>query len=333
MTRDGRDYEIVCGDNATVLPDVPPGSIDLVVTSPPYFGQREYATQGVGNEDTIDQYLQNILDTLALLLPAMRPHGNIIYNLGDKILQGSLQLIPHRFALLVIGQLGLRLVNNITWLKLNPTPNQSSRRLTSSTEPLFHFALGDRYHHDRDAFQQDLSPGRGRSLRHAGLHYRPLIERSSLTQEERRRAHLALDQAVADLRAGRIRDFRMKLRGIHAPAFRGQEGGRTTHLEQDGFVVIQIHGHPLKRDIIETPVESIPGIDHPAVYPVQLAREAIRLLCPPAGRVLDPYLGSGSTMVAAAQESRGCLGIDISPRYCRDAWQRFLDEANQPRLL
>ena len=93
-------------------------------------------------------------------------------------------------------------------------------------------------------------------------------------------------------------------------------------IERYGFTIIRISGEPLKRDVIMNPVESLPGNGHPAVFPVKVVRELIRLLCPEGGMVLDPYLGSGSTMVAALQEGRSCTGIDISREYCVDAQER-----------
>ena len=98
------------------------------------------------------------------------------------------------------------------------------------------------------------------------------------------------------------------------------------HIERDGFTIIRISGRGMKKDIIESPVESIPGNGHPAIFPVRVVREIVRLLCPPGGQVLDPYLGSGSTAVAALLEGRNCIGIDISRDYC-DAAQARIDAA------
>ena len=145
-------YRVICADNRRALPDLAAGSVDLVITSPPYYSQREYATPGLGNESSVDEYLDHIMDTFAQIRRVMRPTGNIVYNMGDKIIDGSLQLIPYRFAARVMDDFGLRLVNDITWIKRNPTPHQFTRRLTVSTEPFFHFALGSDYHYNRDAF-------------------------------------------------------------------------------------------------------------------------------------------------------------------------------------
>lgn len=326
-------YQVICDDNRKFLRDLEAGSVDLVVTSPPYFGQREYATPGLGNEETANEYLDNIMETFGQIVRVMKPTGNIVYNMGDKIIDGSLQLVPYRFAIRALDEFNLRLVNDITWIKRNPTPHQFNRRLTVSTEPFFHFAPGSDYYYDRAAFQPGSDTPRRKPTAKLGSRYRTLIDESELTSEEQCAAHKALDDAIADVWDGKIQSFRMKIRGIHAPAYGGQDGGRKMHIERHGFTIIRIYGEKMKRDVIESPVESLPGNGHPAIFPVNVVREIIRLLCPPGGQVLDPYLGSGSTMVAAVYEGRNCIGVDINRAYCDDAKERVAKTVHQPGLL
>ena len=329
-------YTISCGDNLDVLPNLPPHSVDLTITSPPYFQQREYSSSGQGNENTIGEYLDNIIATLREVIRVTKPTGNIVYNIGDKIIAGSLQLIPYQFALRTVNELGLRLVNDVTWIKQNPAPHQFTRRLTNSTEPFFHFALGANYYHNRASFQPSKDreePRRRAPTEKLGNRYRELLKTAALNSKERAMAHTALDQVIAEVHSGAIHSFRMKIRGIHAPAYGGQAGGRKMHIDRDGFTIIRISGQPMKRDVIESPVENLPGNGHPAIFPVRIIREMIRLLCPPKGLVLDPYLGSGSTMVAASIEDRSCIGIDISPSYCAAALEQISQKPGQPKLL
>ena len=143
-----------------------------------------------------------------------------------------------------------------------------------------------------------------------------------MSAEERKAARKALDQAISEVWDGAIHSFRMKISGIHAPAYGGQDGGRKMHIERDGFTVIRI-SEPMKKDV----VESRRGNGHPAVFPVRLVREIIRLLSPPGGKIMDPYIGGGSTMIAALKEVRGCVGIDISQQYCDMAFERLISES------
>lgn len=117
----------------------------------------------------------------------------------------------------------------------------------------------------------------------------------------------------------------MKIRGVHAPAFGGQDGGRKIQMERQGFTIIRIHGKPMKRDVMESAVESKNGSGHSAVYPLSIVRDLVRLLCPPRGVVLDPYMGSGTTLLAARQENRSFIGIDVNPQYCAAAREKLND--------
>jgi len=81
----------------------------------------------------------------------------------------------------------------------------------------------------------------------------------------------------------------------------------------------------MKRDVIETAVESLKGVNHPAMYPVSLVQELILLLSHPGDIVLDPFIGSGSTAVAAKQLDRRYIGMELNPDYCQIAQERLAD--------
>ena len=321
----GLQYRVINADNLCCLPTLDAESVDMVVTSPPYFAQREYDGVGVGNEDTVHEYIDHIIHAFTQVLRVVKPTGNIVYNMGDKIHNGGLQLIPYRFATRVLDEFGLRLVNDITWLKRNPTPHQFNRRLTFSTEPFFHFAKGGQYYYDRQAFQPNDDKLGSKPSSKLGHNYRQLIEHSDLTEAERSVALAALNDVIEEVFAETIKGFRMKIRGVHAPAYGGQDGGRKKRIDQDGFDIIRITWAAMKRDVIESPVANVRWNEHPAMFPVQVIQELIRLLCPPGGIVLDPYVGSGSTMVASVLENRHCIGIDISSDYCLAAKERVAD--------
>ena len=266
-----------------------------------------------------DQQLVRLLD----MMRSSTRHA--IY--ADACLALSHRVLPFHLYDATVRVPSLQMINDITWIKQNPTPHQYDRRLTSSTEPFFHFALNRDYYYDRDAFA--ASDGRQARLQPTpklGARYRELLEQSDLTASEKRSANAALDAVIDDVRNGNIHSFRMKIRGIHAPAYGGQDGGRKMHIERDGFTIIRITGKSMKKDIIESPVESIKYNEHPAIYPVTVIRRLIRMLTPPGGNVLDHYVGSGTTLVAAAKESRNSTGIEINPEYCAAAVARVRGE-------
>ena len=131
--------EIVCGDSAQLLKLIPQESVDLVITSPPYFQQREYGGGGIGNEKKPVDYIAALMNIFRECIRVIKPTGSIIFNVGDKYEDSSLLLMPFRFAIAATEQCEVTLVNNVTWVKSNPTPRQFKRRLVSSTEPFFHF--------------------------------------------------------------------------------------------------------------------------------------------------------------------------------------------------
>jgi site-specific DNA-methyltransferase (adenine-specific) len=324
---------ILCGDSLVLLSSLPSGTVDLVLTSPPYFRQRDYGG-GIGNETSLQDYLEGLLSILGHCVRLLKPTGSIVINIGDKYAHRGLALIPYRFAVAAMERFPVRLVNAITWVKRNPTPRHFRRRLVSSTEPFFHFVISDAYQYFPESFLcQTKPPDATRRGNRIGQRYFRLIEASTLTPDQKAQACLALENAIAEVQRGEIQDFRMKIRGIHSVPFGGREGGRNIHLERDGFTIIRMHGARLKRDVIETPVESLKGCPHRAVFPEAVVTEFIRLLTRPGDVVLDPFLGSGTTAVAAKRLNRHYLGVDINPDYCEYARRRVAGVALQTPLL
>ena len=317
---------MLCGDNLELIRELPSDSINLVITSPPYFRQRDYGA-GIGNEDRLEAYLDNLLRLFRECVRVVKDDGSLVFNLGDKYEDSSLLLAPYRFAIAVTETGLVKLVNNVTWVKQNPTPRQFRRRLVSSTEPFFHFVKSMDYFYNLNAFMvsQDKPEKSRREGTNVGQRYFALIDQSDLPDDAKRKARLALEQVIQEVRRGEIAGLRMKIRGIHAEPFGGQDGGRKIHLERNGFTIIRLHGRKLKRDVIETPVESIKGGKHPAIYPVKIIEEFLRLLTPPEAVVLDPFMGSGSTAVACKKMGRRFIGYDINPEYCEYARKRVAD--------
>lgn len=317
---------VQCGDCTSVLSKLPDACVDTVITSPPYFQQRDYTGVGMGNEAEVSDYLKSLTRAFREVVRVTKPTGNIVYNIGDKYKHSSLLLVPYRFAISATEEFPVKLVNNITWVKRNPTPRQFARRLVSATEPFFHFVKTAEYYYARDEFQKREQSSTAWNLPSSkmGDRYRKLIAGASLTKAQKQQGLQELEKVIQEVKDNEIKGFRMKIRGIHAPAFGGQNGGRKIQMEKKGFTIIRIHGNPMKRDVMESAVESGNGSGHTAVYPISIVRELLRMLCPPNGIVLDPYMGSGTTIVAAKKEGRVYLGIDISPEYCSIArkWVR-----------
>ena len=319
---------ILCGDCYSILKTLPSDSIDLVVTSPPYFQQRDYTGIGSGMEKNYNAYIETLLEVLIELARVIKPTGSIIYNIGDKIdkKKGNM-LIPYRFALLALDNIdNLSLLNEITWVKKNPTPRQFNRRLVSATEPFFHFVKSSDYFYSVDDYMTKVAPPAQKPSDKLGQGYFKIIDNSDLTLAERQQAKLSVTDVIKEVVNGDITGFRVKIRGHHSPAFGGNDGGRNIQMRKNGFTIIKIKGKPMKKDYVISAVESIKGGEHPAVFPLLLIEEFIKLTCPVNSIVLDPYCGSGTTLLAATKQNKQYIGIDINPKYCNIAKQRVSNE-------
>jgi len=320
---------IICGDCNDILSTLPDNSIDLVITSPPYFQQREYGGGGIGNEFTIDDYISNLIEIFVECVRVTKDTGSIVFNLGDKYIDGNLLLIPFRFAL-EVQKLGVvKLINELTWVKVNPTPKQSTKKLIPATEPFFIFTKTNDYYFDKDAFlsfRDTINSGnRKKASSDVGKKYFDLIRQSSLSPSEKLQAEKELLEVIAEVQTGKIDSFRMKIRGLHALPYGGQAGGRLSQIENKGFTIIKIYGNAMRKDVIESNVETIKGNIHPAVYPEYIIQEIMKLLSKENDIVLDPFLGSGTTAVVAQKLRRHYIGIEIHKEYVEYAEKRLAE--------
>jgi site-specific DNA-methyltransferase (adenine-specific) len=318
---------IVQGNSAKLLKEIPANQIDLIITSPPYFRQREYGNlpDEIGNEETIEEYVQNVMKVFNECVRIAKSTGSIVFNIGDAYDDGNLLLVPFRFAIEAQKNKDVKLINSVTWVKRNPTPRQYKRRLVSSTEPFFHFVKSDDYYYDVDRWLEENNK-KIKTVRREnkiGHGYFSLIEKSNLTEEQKEKARKDLTETIERIKRGEIESFRMKIRGMHAPAFGGQEGGRQIQLEKQGYTIIEIHGAAIKKDVIISAVETIKGRIHPAIYPQAIVEQFIKLTTKPDSIVLDPFVGSGTTCVAAKKLGRRYIGIDVNPDYCMYAEKRL----------
>lgn len=176
---DGRTT-LYCGDAFEVLSQLKPETVDCCITSPPYYGQRDYgiSTQ-IGLEPHPAEYLSNLLRVFIELYKVIKPSGNLWVNLGDTYWSGKgrsggtdkkqknrrfnrpqdlvgerpwcspkqLLLIPHRFAIL-LQEYGWIIRNDNVWNKPDPIPDPVSDRCARVHEYIFHCVKQKRYYYD-----------------------------------------------------------------------------------------------------------------------------------------------------------------------------------------
>ena len=324
------------GDCNEILQTQPDNSIDLIITSPPYFQQRDYGGGGIGNEKTVEEYVENLMQIFKECVRITKKTGTLVFNLGDKYIDGNLLLIPFRFAIEVQKLKSVKLINELTWVKINPAPKQCSKKLIPATEPFFIFSKTDDYCFYRDSFLEYrdnfFNGNKKKAGNDVGKNYYDLIDKSGLSDEQKTLAKKELAEVIIDAKTGKIESFRMKIKGIHALPYGGQAGGRLTQIETKGFTIIKIYGNSMRRDVIESCVESIQGNIHPAIYPEFIIQELLKLLTKEGDIVLDPFLGSGTTAVVAQRLKRNYIGIEIHSDYVKYAEKRIKENCNNYTL-
>jgi site-specific DNA-methyltransferase (adenine-specific) len=328
--------KIHCGNCSEILQTIPDNSVDLVITSPPYFQQRDYGGGGIGNEKTVEEFVANLLQIFKECVRVTKKTGTLVFNLGDKYIDGNLLLVPYRFAIEATKYKTVKLINELTWVKINPAPKQCSKKLIPATEPFFIFSKTDDYSFYRDSFLEYrdnfFNGNKKKAGNDVGKNYYDLIDKSGLSNEQKTLAKKELAEVIIEAKTGKIESFRMKIKGLHALPYGGQAGGRLTQIETKGFTIIKIYGNSMRRDIIESCVETIQGNIHPAIYPEFIIQELLKLLTKENDIVLDPFLGSGTTAVVAQRLKRNYIGIEIHPDYVEYAEKRIKENANNHTL-
>jgi site-specific DNA-methyltransferase (adenine-specific) len=154
MEADSFINRILCGDALGTLATLPSGWLDTVVTSPPYFNQRDYASeQQLGQEESADEYVARLTAIFRECRRVLKPTGSLWLVLGDKYQRGQLLGMPWRVAL-GLQQDGWRLRNDAIWHKPNAMPSAAKNRLTTDHEYVFFLTVSSDYYYDADAIRE-----------------------------------------------------------------------------------------------------------------------------------------------------------------------------------
>lgn len=315
------------GDAITVLRDIPDDCIDFTMTSPPYWGKREYENGGIGLEDNYQDFVKHLAAVFIELKRVLKPEGSFWLNLGDSYNGKGLIGVPWRVAFELIDNQGWILRNSVIWNKLKGGMDNSKDRLGNVHENIFHFVKQAKgYYYNADAIRS--KPRESKVVNGAivsatgvsGVRYKRQIELSTaLSDTEKSAAFLALERMLADIGSGRASDFRMIIRGQQRVTHSDNEkvSGRAKELRDKGFYFLKYHPKGSKPsdvwDIL--PEDTQRRGTHFATYPVDLCHIPLLATCPEDGMVLDPFCGTGTTLVAAQNLDRKSVGIDISHRY------------------
>jgi len=312
-------------------------TIDVCLTSPPYWGQRQYDTDGIGREATCPEYVEALTAVLNEVKRVLKPEGSLWLNIGDSYDRKCLQGVPWRVAIGLMDGGGWILRNDVIWNKVKGAPDNAKDKLRNIHEHVFHFVKQRSYYYDADAIRS--TPKEAKVVNGSvisatgvsGVRYRRQIELSTaLTPTEKVEALAALNDMLDAVREKRLADFRMIIRGQQRTTHSDSTGvsGRAREIKDKGFYFLKYHPNVSKPsdvwDIIPEDTHR-QGDVHFAPFPSDLCRIPILATCPPGGVVLDPFCGTGTTLAVAKSLGRGAVGIDISQSYVDFARGRLAD--------
>jgi len=154
------DVQILQGDVREQLQALPAGKVQCVVTSPPYWGLRDYGIKGqLGLEPTPEEYVANMVEVFREVRRILRDDGTCWVNLGDSMLPNKCEaMIPHRVAMALMED-GWICRQTVIWHKPNPMPESVTDRCTKAHEYIFLLTKSARYFYDNEAVREQNVSG------------------------------------------------------------------------------------------------------------------------------------------------------------------------------
>jgi DNA modification methylase len=307
------------GDAAAVLATLAAESVDCVVTSPPYFRLRGYEAgpKELGQEAHVGGWVEHLRQVAHEVHRVLAPTGSFWLNVSDSYSRHdhlgaspkSLLLAPERL-LLGLQEDGWVVRNRVVWAKTTPLPSPVRDRLTNGYEFIYHLVKGPRYFYDLDAIRLPLKTT-SRLSPLGTVTMRPLVTLGDLAGPR-----IGLAKMRAEGRSGH-KLGRNPTDVWTLPPGRNVDGHFATFpeplvrrpiLATCPEHVCTICGQPWERST--APVEVVNGVPQ--------RRPLVPCACDAPtrpGLVLDPFVGSGTTLRVARALDRDGVGIELAPRY------------------
>ncbi len=316
---------IIVGDALKITERIADGYIDSCITSPPYFGLRDYEAEGqIGQEESVDEYIEKLVLIFREVKRALRPDGTLWVNIGDsyagsgkgRMANGShskdnskssnyqnianktifksgysgckpkdLMGVPWLLALALRND-GWYLRQDIIWEKPNAMPESVKDRCTRSHEYIFMFSKSRNYYYDAEAIKEPCVNGDPRS---------PRGSRGTLAKN-------------AGLR---------KQDAIGKSAYTGFN---------ERYSATEKRNSRNKRDVWTVSTKGFKGA-HFATFPEELIAPCVLASCRKGGIIYDPFFGSGTTGKVAKDNGRYFIGAEINANYAKIAAERTKTES------
>jgi SAM-dependent methyltransferase len=328
--------EVIRGD-ARKIP-LPKASVDLVVTSPPYWRKRDYGIEDqIGQEATPEEYVGEIRKALAEWRRVLRPTGSVFLNIGDTYWRRGLSGIPGRIEVAAVED-GWILRNRIIWAKTGGMPDPARDRLANRHEYVLHLAARRDYYYDLFGYSEEFGNGANPGdvwhfapARHMGDHLAPFPK-----EIVRRAVFLACPREVCSQCGAPRRRLLVRTHELDTArpqARRALEIAKEAGLTPEHIAAIQATGVSDAGKALK--VQNGTGRNSQRVK--ELAAEAKGVLggyfreftfarrettgwsdCGHdagfgPGVVLDPFAGTGTTLHVAAALGRKAIGVDLDP--------------------
>lgn len=334
-------YRLINADVIAGLRQLPDESAHCCVTSPPYWGLRDYGIAGqMGLEESPEAYVAHLVDVFREVRRVLLGDGTSWLNLGDSyatgggavgrspgggtqgerfLRQGMINTQPNRMPLagfkskdligipwrvaFALQADGWYLRSDIIWHKPNPMPESVTDRPTKSHEYLFLLAKSQRYYYDRESI------------------YEPFVSDHGSGNGFARGPRLSFQNADGSAR-GNAEPWNPP--SYNGSSFtKGKTAGPRANVGQGQRR--EASGRN-KRSVWTISTQSFPEA-HFATFPEALVEPCILAGSPRGGMVLDPFSGSGTTGVVAVRHGRDYVGIELNPEYVAMSRRRICAEA------
>lgn len=350
--------KIFQGDSLEVLKTLPDNYIDCCVTSPPYYGLRDYGVNGqIGLEETPELYVEKMAQIFSEVKRVLKTEGTLWLNLGDsywgsgkgsgqdnftknlgrKTLDYGGQIknmslykrddfkpkdligIPWLVAFALRAD-GWYLRQDIIWNKPNPMPESVTDRCTKSHEYIFLLSKSAKYYYDQNAVKQPITDT-------TVLRMAQQLENQKGSERVQGKTNGNM-KAVGPGRKPRPDDNRGgnqgSERGIPAMGIDGNGfNGHSGYFDSCGNL---LGGGLANKKSVWTVTTKPFKEAHFATFPEDLIVDCLKAGCPENGIVLDPFMGAGTTGLVARKLNRNYIGIELNPDYIKIAEARIYNE-------
>ncbi len=352
-------YYLLNSDALDTLRSMPDNYYHCVVTSPPYWRLRDYQVDGqIGMESTLEDYIAKMVQVFSEVRRVLRPDGTLWLNMGDKYVvpgdgrnaDGSktpsgkqtthtgsnigkkykctnehlkpknLYGLPWRVAFALQAD-GWILRQDIIWHKTTPMPESVTDRCTKAHEYIFLLSKSQRYYYNANAIKEPVTGKAYRRSKPVGGWAMDSVDHRTMNH------NIPKSHNGSKFHTGKM---------AHGKNGVG-EGPRKEHLQpraddnysENNADFVEVRN---KRSVWTITSKGYSGT-HFATFPLELVENCIKAGCPPGGRVLDPFAGSGTTLEVAMNLGCEAHGIELSAEYCDLIRNRLAPHVTQPDFV